>query len=401
MKAIIEYLLLLVIIGTLFLLLVPGADNTPPADDAITYISLGKSIVTEHAYVDIVDTVRRPHTYYPFLFPLMLAGVIQFWGSDFSMMRLLNILLLLLSLATVYAIIIKDKRDAFASSIAVLLAGSSIFVLHCVFSIYSEVAYMLFSFLGLISLERYSASKNVYSKELFAAVFFILCAFFTRTMGASLIVASVLFLLFEKNSNEVRAASLKKTFALGTLVSLCVFLWFFRTFSIQGAQEVNYLKILFSPSTGIKTFYPGATDAPRGMLHFVASNVYGMVFCSIPSFIANAAINRRSVTGLLLTSIMAYGLIGRLTKKKSVIEYYFLVYMAVLVFWCTTYFSKRILVPVAPFLFYYFIEGLTMACARIDRLLNVSYLVWVRNLGVISLLLNAIARLRIFLCSHP
>jgi hypothetical protein len=351
-----EALLILIILTALFLFLLPYINNSSPtSDDAQVYISLGANIVTGHGYG---ISPGRPHTYYPFLFPLMLGGIIHYLGFDFYMMRLMNVLLLLLSLAGVYNLI-KSRADKFTAYLVLLLTASSAFLLDYLFYIYSEAAYLFFSILGLIFAEKYLSSKKTFSKALVPCVLFLLCSFFTRVVGLSLIMAALLFCLSERRAVDDRALSLRKALLLASLTLPPVFLWFLRAYNIEGGFKNGSLYYLFSPASALNYFYPTYTAIKPGLFQALIRNSYGMIFCGFPSMLSNIKFDHRSVPGFLLSMIMLWGLAERIIKKRTIVEYYFLAYLCALSFWLTTYFSKRVLVPIAPFIFYYFIMGVS------------------------------------------
>lgn len=356
-----EMVLLFFICIIVFSQLLMQIDNFPPTpDDASIYISLGANIASGQGYVNTFSHEKQPCAKYPFVFPLLLSGIIHLWGYNYFIMRLMNALLLSFSLILIY-ILMKRRTDAFTAYIIVLLTATSFFVLYYVFLIYSEIAYIFFSILGLIFVERYAFSKNTFSLSLIPAVFFVICAFFTRIIGISLVIATCLFLLFERRTQS-RKTSLQQFVVVGIITLLPVFLWFLREYCIRSTLAFSYIGLNISGFNKAGGFFLG-----------IIKNLYALVFCAFPSIISSISIEQRSVLGFLLSLIMLWGVGAKFVKTKTIVEYYFGVYICILLFWNPTYYSKRLLVPIVPFVFYYFVEGIYCLlnkfrhCARIDR----------------------------------
>lgn len=351
-----EILGLVLICIIVFLQLLAQTDNSPPTlDDASKYISLGSNIVSGQGYIDTFSHDKHPHTRYPFAYPLVLSGIIYMWGCNYFIMRLANVLLFLFSLVLIY-ILMRRRANTFTSYVVVVLTATSVFALNYVFLIYSEMTYTFFSILGLIFVEKYASSKNIFSSSLIPAVLFVICAFFTRLIGISLVIATCLFLLFEGNKTQGRGASLQKFVVAGIVTLLPVFLWFLRDYYIHRALTLSYI------SPNISWFSKNG-----GFFLGIIKNLYGLIFCAFPSMISSISIEQRSVLGFLLSFIMLCGVATKFAKKRTIVEYYFGAYLCILLFWYPTHFCKRLLVPIIPFIFYYFVEGIYCLANRLQR----------------------------------
>jgi hypothetical protein len=238
-----ETILFVCFLAAVFLLLLSRIDGSAPSpDDASVYVSLGTNMVTGHGYRVALGPHVAPHSYYPFLFPLMLGGIIYLFGNNFYVMHLMQACFLFLSLMAAY-FLIKPKTTLLSTYMVVWCSAASVFMLQIMSHLYSEMAYLFFSILSLWCVEKYFAAKGIFSKVFFFCAVFLTAAFFTRVMGLSLIVAALLFLFFERPSREDRV-SLRKPFMLAFVTLLPVFFWFLRSYMVQGTLRGGILRIM-------------------------------------------------------------------------------------------------------------------------------------------------------------
>ena len=381
-----DIILFLSIIAVFFILLLPRIDNSPPTpDDASVYISLGSNIITGQGYRNTFIPEDHSHCKYPFVFPLLLGAVIYVWGHNYYIMRLMQLLLFLFSLVTIY-ILIKRKTESFTAYVITLLTAMSFFVLRHIFFIYSEMAYIFFSTLSLIFVDRYASSKKTFSPSFILASFFIICAFFTRIIGLSLIFATCAFLFFEREDAKAHPASLQKFFVMSAIILLPVFLWFLREHLICKTAVFTYVRESMEWHCKMGGLFLGS-----------ARNLYGMIFCGFPSLISSIEIEHRSVIGFLLSFIMLWGLAGKIAKKRTIVEYYFGAYLCILLFFFATFYCKRMYVPIAPFIFYYFIEGISSLTDKLSTLPFLSYCKQFKEIIILLILLYGVFRVNTFL----
>ena len=369
-----------IMIGALAIFYIFMIDGMPIlAGDQIQYLTLGKSIASGQGYTEIWSPANQLHTKFPFVYPFILSLCIRFFGYNFYVMRFLNVIFAVLLLAAAYHILKKFAGPPVAVGV-IILTGLSYKFIYSITHTYSEITYTLFSFFALIWMDKYFSEKKAPPSLLIASAAFILAAIFTRLAGAAFIIAAVLFIFLEKR--RVAPA------ALAILTAIPLVGWLFFNYLSKKAQGLDYMTLIASIND------PSTLGAPMGFLEVLGRNVYSYIFYSIPYTISGIQFQHRAWSAVILSAIFLTGLIRSFTKKRGVVEYYFISYMALItLYWYSMYSGSRFLVPLAPFIFYYFITG----CGSILERLKIEYLFRRKAIYVVTILIVAASAARLVL----
>jgi hypothetical protein len=335
----------IVIVGLLFVLLavyIFELDNSPVfRGDQVTYMLLGKSIADGNGLRDIWTPENSPHTKFPFMYPLFLSGIIHFFGFNFLYMRLVNFAFLLGALVVLY-FWFKSRCDFYTTMGILFLTGIYTGIMYCVFRITSELAFLFFSSLSLLCLEKYEVKKQVFSRPAVLSVIFMTCAFFSRIIGVVLIAAAILYFLGKRRYG--------KSFFLVLTMLIPVGWWLLRSLQVK----VYYLEFLSFPN------FNSNFEINWGLLQTLIKNFYSYLFYTFPHIVTNILFSHRFIPVLAIFPIVALGLRKKLLNSGSVAEYYSLIYLVFLLFFSSSSFNRRYFVPVVPWVIYYFFEGITV-----------------------------------------
>ena len=317
-------------------------DNYPAiTGDQTYYILLGKAIATGHGYKQIWDPHNANHIKFPFLYPIILSVCIFFKGYNFYIMRLLNLFFMGGALIAFY-FLVKDKLDRFSVAAILLLTGLYSGAVYCVYHIYSEPAYLFFSMIAILFVRRYCIDKKLFSGPLAGAVIFLLAAYFTRTVGIALIIAALAFILIESRRGHNRMPALPESALMGCLIAVPIILYAWYNYLCGGMSSFYLTLISFNPAE---------------MIAGIIYAAYSYIFYSFPHVITGISFEHRTLLGFICSAVVLLGLTGNLFKRRTLMEYYFVSYLSVILFYFATPYCKRFFVPMAPFIFYYFFQG--------------------------------------------
>jgi len=356
--------ILLPIILFLFIYL-PLINNLPVfGSDSAAYIVLAKSLAEGNGYRDICLLNSPPHTKYPFVWPLLLTPIIYFSGYNFLLIKLLSIIMAICSLWFIY-ILFKDNLGKSEVFLLMVLTGLSPQVLSFCYGGSTEIPYLFFSLLALIFVKKYKEEERWLTKIVFVSVFFLLLSYFTRSIGISLLMASLIYLFLEKERDKDFFLRIKKVILTGFLLAIPIILWTLRNSYVRGSFGIT------PQSAGFGDYFTeliyvnnpfNYDERTRGLLDFilrVLGNIYAYLFYAFPKNLIDIQFSQRTIIAPILTIIVFLGFLYCLIKRRTIIEYYIIFYISILFVWATSAtIGARYLMPIVPIIFYYFILGI-------------------------------------------
>ncbi len=342
--------------------------DLPLDNDEPFYYLLGKSLYLGQGYRDIYYPGNPPHVTYPFFYPLLLCLAMSI-SQNILFLKSINILFgagaILLS-----AILFQDKRNT-VLKLFIPLVAINLWMLSFSVTLAAEIPYLFFSLLSLLLLERYGRTSCGLGLLLLA----LLASFFIKSLGFLLVCSGALFLVMNREHGKAR-----RMLILWLPLPL---IWSIRNLALSGeAVSITYLKQF-------------AASIPDGNLlkylfHALPYNI-GQYFQTLPRlFLAGYFLGENGFEGAsyfiplyssvhkglhlldfkkpdLLLNILFWGVLikGMVAqfKTRRLLVLYPLLYLLLLLFWApraTLDCKYRYLLPLLPFLLYYFLYGLSL-----------------------------------------
>ncbi len=332
-----------------------------PEWDSVIYISLAKSLAAGEGY-KYTGFFYVPYPFYPFAFPLLLSPTVHFFGVNFLLMRLLIVIMGICSIGLVYLMFRELFKDRWLGISIMLLTACSYSLLSFTRHIMSEVPYLFFSLLSIIFIDKYRGEKSYLTKNALIGTLFLLLTYFTRMAGISLVGASVLSLFFGNNQRKNLALNFKKAGLVGLIFIIFASAWMIRNHLtkepfLSGTKEgLGYRHDLISvelynphsETIGIKDFSIRIRDG---------ISYYGGL---LPRMVVQRPPRTFLIAKLLTLFIILWGFIYCSFKRRGISEYYFFLYITMYILWPHRI-GSRFLIPLIPFIFYYFITGIREA----------------------------------------
>ncbi|MCM8832034.1 MAG: hypothetical protein NC918_07575 [Candidatus Omnitrophica bacterium] len=329
-----RFLFLVFLIGIIYFFnlnnyLTAGGDDT-------CYFLLAKSLAKTKTYSDIYLPTPKPHTTYPPLFAFILSILIQFGIEKIYLLKLFSIFCSLASLVVLWFILKYHNLKPY--KIILLFALNPLFVYKST-NLLTEPLYMLVSFLAILFLDL-SKKKNFY---FFPAIFFIILAFYTRTIGVAFL--GVIFIFYKNEIKKILLSTFLFVFASS--------FWFLRLFKFGGI----YLDFLLKKETGWVSWTDLFFRFFRNFLVYI-TKVFGELFFypyldNITK--KNPLIFVKVLLSLILVFFILRGYLSISKKKTSFCSY--IVFFLIICFLWPLY-GARFILPIFCFLILFLFKGI-------------------------------------------
>ena len=324
-----------VLLGLIHLILAALSFHQAPftgGDDA-TYISLAQSLIERGDYVDIWDPALRPHTQYPPIFPVIVAGGLL---AGLSIQEGLKILMIAISTATVFVSCVWLRREttpgiAFCAGFFIAISPEIIWLGQ---EVLSDPLFWLFAVLALLAWRH--ADKA--SKESMPVLLVViataatLAAYFTRSAGAPLLLAVLIWLVIRKQYR-----------AIGIVLAISmplIFAWWLRGHAVGAG---GYL----APFVAVDPYNPAlGTVTPLMLFDRIADNVRAYSSRHLARLVFGS-MRTGIFFGAAFGVAMIYGWVRR-ARRPGLPEVWFPLYLALVLLWPVTWAGARFLFPIVP-----------------------------------------------------
>ena len=343
-------------ISTIFAVLLFDPKLDTGGDNA-HYILLGKSILNGNGYKDIFAPDAPPHTQYPPMYPLLLAGIMAIAGDKFFFLEIFSLFLCLGSIYIFY-LIVRERLSILSYAVLFIFAISPS-LLHNSHLVLSEPLFLFFTVLTIYLSNQWESNKKR-SYFLFATLSAIAC-YFVRTIGIAIIIGGIVYLLYRRKFK-------------GTLAFLLIALAFILPQIVRNtrvSQEQGYFTQFFLKNPyDIKSGYVAISDiVTRVYTNFkiyAISVIPGFIFPSYrkltpPYKPLNSGI---VIIGLIIWGITIYGLVKDSVANRRLVHFFLLFYAIITLGWPSVWSCERFLFPVLPFILFYFFAGISKIASK-------------------------------------
>ncbi len=330
---------------------VMGAFNPAPhtGGDNAGYLALAHSLLTTGSYTELFDPAGLPHTKYPPVFPLLLAGLMAVGVRSWVGFKVLA------AIATVVASLASylwaERRVgpvwALGISLAVTLSSAVVYYSHWILS---DPVFVALTVLALWALERGEGS-GASGRWMVAGIAAAGLAYFTRSAGLPLVVAVAGWLALRR---RWKSLALTAT-GLGAPMAL----WLLRSRSVAAGGYVSELWMAnpYDPSAG--------RVGVGGLLERVIANAVGYVGTHVPSGIVGTSGFAVAVLGVALMALAITGWLRATRKSVGPAELFLPLYLGLILLWPEVWSGDRFALPLYPLLFVYAASALRAVTRRI------------------------------------
>lgn len=319
--------------------------------DSGVYITLAKALSTGSGYREIFLQHAPPHTRYPPLFPLLLTPTVYFLGYHLVAMKLLIIALALLALIPLRAFV-READSEFMAWLVVMFTLTSHGIVFYSQSVMSEIPYLLVSLLALRQLQRLFRQADWSATTLVLAVALLWAAYLTRLIGVALLAAAVAWTLLEAAGPLL--TRIRRAMIIATVGSLPAVAWALRNRwvgDISGTAYWGDYHLVVSES--LVSRVAAILERIGVNLYIYARHIARVIVFYVPAV-------SDTLLPFLVAAVVVAGFVWCLRYRRTVLEYYVVFYACALVPFPGSR-PQRYLVPLIPFIWYYFLVALTRA----------------------------------------
>ncbi len=366
----------ILIISALFVLMSGLLLNpVPPLDDydSAYYLMLATSLSSHQGYRDIFYPSSPLSFHYPFLYPLMLSFVLLFFPHTIIGLKIVSVMFGLASILVLFILLKKCVKTKFMYLI-IFFVVINFWFLSFSAVMETEISYLFFSLISILFLEKYKRQENCLNIYLFASVLFCGAAFFTRTIGFSIVLGVFIYFWLEK---EYKKAFLIIGLWFGLILPWII--WKVNN-NVTGGEIISgsYLSEALSRyNFDIKRMVRWVLNNISDYWKATAQLLIPGYFLSEPDFEGRKFVifryifvDRKEYFNSMLFPLFTKGIVAFFSvltlsgfifsfKRRNLISFYILTYCIVLVFFPAFSSRVRYFVPLLPFILYYFFFALS------------------------------------------
>lgn len=330
--------------------LVIGAFNPAPhsGGDNAAYLALAHALVEGRGYVDAYDPLGAPHTKYPPLFPLLLAGLVAAGATTWTAFKVLVAGATVVGVGVTYVWAQRRVGPWKAFSIAVLVAASAGVVYYSHW-ILSDPVFVLLVLASLWALER--AEAEAWDPRWIACgAAAALAAYFTRSAGLPLLVAILGWLAMR--------GRLRTLVVVAAAFAVPVVAWWLRG---RGAGVGDYVTEFWL----VDPYQPAlGTVGLGGLAARAVEN--GLAYASrhVPAAVVGSQGAWTLALGIVLVGGAVWGWVIETRRKPGAAELFVPLYVGLVLLWPQVWGGDRFVLPILPLLLLYGAVALERATRR-------------------------------------
>ena len=327
--------------------------------DSVTYVLLAESVLTwgDGYSLSIDPGPAQVHTKYPPAYPTMLAPLVAIFGRNFVVLKLLSVVMTATSVLLFCRYARRGREPVPWFCVAAAFAVSPGVIDYSRWML-SEAPFLLFTLLTLWQLERDRENEGM-GRPFWLALLAAIASFYTRTIGAVLLVAASLSYLVRREW--------RKFFVHGVLGAGLTIPWLVRGRLAQGTAtpylEEFVLRNIYDPEAGHLGF--------TGMVGRFFEN--GRLYASreLPRALAGSDSSWADALPVVALAVVVcclalVGLVRAMRRRPGAPELDFvLTCMAIMLFQSSVN-DVRYLVPLIPLVLVYMSDGAS-ALTRASR----------------------------------
>lgn len=336
--------------------LVTGAFNPAPhtGGDNAGYVSLAYGLLTTGSYTEVFDPARLPHTKYPPVFPAILAGLIWLGARTWLALKSTAAVSTVLTVGLTYLWAERRLRPWSAFAVAALVGVSSAVVYYSHW-ILSDPVFLALTMGALWALATAANEDGNHPGWLAAGILLAGLAYFTRSAGLPLVVATLAWLAIERRWRSLALAAV--------VIGAPAFAWWLRGAGAPDSYGTEFwMADPYQPALG--------TIGVLGLLPRAVANLWAYVTRHVPGGIVGGSAGWVAVLGVVLTATTLYGWVRTLLKRVGPAELFFPLYAGLILLWPEVWGGDRFALPLFPLIFLYSAVALRDLTHRLPSLLR-------------------------------
>ncbi len=330
--------------------------------DNAGYVSLAYSLLERGAYLELWDPAEPPHTKYPPVLSVLLAGAIVAGVKGWVGLKLVPAFSTVLAVAFVFLWARERGGAAVGAGVAILLGLSSAVVYYSQW-VLSDPTFLALTMGALWAFDKVRSSgegRRAGGKAdrgkvdgepggdgsvhedlpwLGAAMVMVTLAYLTRSAGLPLAVAACLWLAHRRRWKALAA--------FAAVFGVPAFLWWLRGYLVGGGEYVSEFWLVdpYRPFLG--------TVGPVELLERVTANLVAYVGEIVPAGLVGQGRSFLPPLGVGLLALWLLGWIRACRERLGVPELFLPLYFGLILLWPTPWSGDRFALPLFPLMLFY------------------------------------------------
>ncbi len=358
------------ILSFVFILVVPYTFDAKLflGGDNCNYYILADGLANGKGYVSSNLPTPTAANHFPPGYPFLMSLLMRMGITSIFAFKVFNSLLLLISSFVFYRITRQLTKKQLLSIVLASLILVNAHLLEYASIMMSEIPFLLFQLLSVYFFIRWH-EENYKTKSLFGAFFVLtlIALIYTRTMGITMLGASVLFILFSKKY-------LSGLLVLGiTLLALAP--WQMRSASLGGSSYVKSLFLVnpYDSQSGKMELADWGNRAKINAGRYLSKEIPSSIFPSLNVTYHDP--KTRELTGastklwLIGISIVLLVFIGIISLKKYRWLFLFIFggNLVIYLLWPDVWYGIRFILPMIPLILLFIVLGVLFILEKIFR----------------------------------
>jgi len=326
--------------------------------DNAGYVALAHSLLTRGEYLELWDPAAPPHTKYPPVFPLILAGLIAMGARTWTALKVVSVASALVSLGFLFALA-RDRRGWAAAMVVGVVFGLSDALVYHSSLILSDLPFLALTLGGLWALERAEGEGigDEGRRWIVLGAIAAILAFFTRSAGLPLIVAVLGWLALQRR--------FKALLGFGAAFGIPALAWLLRARGLTGTDYVSEFWLVNPYDPGLGRVGLG------GMLGRVGENFAYYALGVFPQGLGGIRGGLGPWVGVVLTGLALAGWFLRVRDRgwtrPGPTELFAPLYFGLILLWPTIWSGDRFALPLLPLLLLYSLDALLRGSNALGR----------------------------------
>jgi hypothetical protein len=325
--------------------------------DNAQYLVLAESILAGKGLAHINTPNAEPHTKYPFLYPLALAGVLAVLPGALVAAKLVSTLAGIGSVLLVF-LLFRARGSALVALGAALATAVSMHILEFSHITLAEVPYLFVSLATLVAIERTLAAKEDRWPQLALILLGIAASYYTKSVGLALAIAAPVAFAVRRRFR----AALILLVGFGALS----FPWYLRNKEV--GQENLYLDYFLMRDPYREN---SGTITPPEFAKRIGVNIVKYERFFLPNgFVPQAFTGTPGAPAVEVAVffvplvLAAIGIASAIRRGYVATELYVIVFLVMIHMWPDVWSGTRFFLPLLPLLFAYALAGTESIAAR-------------------------------------
>jgi len=312
--------------------------------DNAGYVSLAHSLLDRGSYLELWDPEEPAHTKYPPIFPAFLALALLLGAKSWAALKLVPAFSTVLAVAFTF-LWARDRRGATLGVAVALLLGLSSSVVYYSQWVLSDPTFLAVTLAALWALQKGSdgegpaEGKNRRELWLGVGMALVVLAYFTRSAGLPLVLATMVWLGFRRRGRAL------VVFALA--FGLPAFLWWLRGSLLGGSEYVSEFWLVdpYQPELG--------TIGLEGLLNRTTENLVAYITRIIPEGVVGDGLPVAPPLGVGFALLTLVGWLRAVRREIGVAEIFLPLYLGLILLWPPVWSGDRFALPLLPLILFY------------------------------------------------